>query len=535
MTAVAYAPIRVKPVAAVRQRRLRWPWWVALVAFAHYIAVGIWLVKVQKYLLLDGASRTITAEIMVLSRDPHLGAMGFYWPPLPMLVRIPFVLLLAPFHQVLLAGAFSTAVLSALTIPVLAAIARELHLSPASRVILIGLYAANPVVIFYAANGMSEACFSLFVAVSYLGYLRFSRSRQTTDLRLLSIGLAFGMMSRIEFIPITVGFLVACFLLIPRNRWKRAAVLIVLPPLYVFLLWTWASSLLAKEAFFWYRVGKASGKTPAEHPWLPDQITPITIVGFVARMSLVYAPVLIGLLACGVIRSVPRARWLGLVLTTLVLPAFIALQLQIQASLGAQRYFSTLTIVGTVAGMWVLSATAGLERGRRWAHAAVIAAMVVGTIAVVPLNNDKYQSSLQGERAFFSPLIGEDPGIYLNYWELAEVQTLVSKMDSIMVDGDHVAMDSQGGLALLYTRHPDRFILPEDREFEEIMSDPEGRFNYVVRPVVGLDSQYRQSIDAAMKSTVRGKFVLVEKVTAAELWKYVPNSELTAASNTKGT
>ena len=111
----------------------------------QYLVVSVWLLDVQNYLLLDGASRTITAEVLVLSRDPHLGAMGFYWPPLPMFVRVPFVLLLAPFQQAVYAGAMSTCLLSALTIPVLAAIAKQLRLSTGQAALLIALYALNPV------------------------------------------------------------------------------------------------------------------------------------------------------------------------------------------------------------------------------------------------------------------------------------------------------------------------------------------------------------------------------------------------------
>lgn len=496
----------------------------AAAAFVQYLLVAVWLLNVQSYLLLDGASRTITAEILVLSRDPHLGAMGFYWPPLPMLVRVPFVLLLAPFEQSIYSGAVSTALLSALVIPVLAAIARELRLSTAQTAVLVALYALNPVVVFYAANGMSEASFSLFLAISYLGYLRFSNSRAITDLRLLSVGLALGMMSRIEFIPLTIAFLVACLMLLPRDHWKRAAFLIVLPPFYVFILWTWASSILQGDAFYWYTIGKASGTTPSDHPWLPHDLTVTSILGFVLKTTLTYAPVLVILVVLVAVRGIHRLRWLGMLATAGVVPAFVALQLMLRSSNGAQRYFATLTIVGCIAAMWSVSATEHLRRSWRLVVAGLAGtSMAAAGLWVIPLNNDRYQSSLQGESAFFGPLSGAEPAGYVNKVDLRAVQSLVEDLDNMMRSDDRVAMDSQGGLAFLYSRHPDRFILPEDRDFEAIMSDPEGRFNYVIRPEVGLNSQFRVLIDNAMASMVKGKFVLVKKVQVAELWMYVPN------------
>lgn len=529
MTAVILRPELVTPVATstaeavVSPRQPRWPWWMALAAFLQYTVVGAWLLKVQGYLLLDGASRTLTAQTVVLSRDPHIAAMGFYWPPLPMFIRVPFVLVLFPFGQSLMAGAVSTAFISALVIPVLAAIGRALDLSTARSAVLIGLYAMNPVVMFYAANGMSEACFYLFLALSYLGYLRFEKSRSTSDLRLLSVGLALGVMSRIEFIPITMAFIVACALLTPRNRWKRVSFLVGLPPLYVFVLWTWASQLIAKDAFYWYHAGKISGSTPDIHPWMPDNLTLVNVVGYVMEMTFVYAPGLGLLLLFGVVRGIKRAHWLGLVLAGFVLPAFMALQLVLRTNNGAQRYFVVSAVSGVIVLMWVVAtcarrrpAVSGLVYGL------AVLSMVGGAIAVIVVNNDKWHSSLQSESAFFAPLIGKEPIPFPKYTE--GLDDLIAKLDHELAKGEYVAMDSKGGIGLLYSQHPKQFIVPEDRDFDEIMSDAEGRFRYVLIRTDSLTSQYSDDIQSAMKGAVDGTWVLFDETETIQLWKYEPNS-----------
>ncbi len=504
-------------------RAPRWPWTMALGAFVLYSILGVWLLKVQGYLINDGASRTLTAQTLVLSRDPHLGAMGFYWPPLPMLLRVPFVLILFPFGQSLLAGAVSTAFISALVVPVLASIGRELNLSTKQSAVIIGLYALNPVVMFYAANGMSEACFYLFLAVAYLGYLRYNATRLTSDLRVVSTGLALGVMSRIEFIPITVAFIVACALLTPRDRWKRMCFLVGLPALYVFLLWTWASELIAKDALFWYHAGKASGATPAVHPWMPDKLTLVNIIGYVLEMTLLNAPGLGVLLLVGLVRGIKRANWLGMVLTGYAFSAFIALQLVVKTSNGAQRYFVVSVMVGAIALMWTVSASVEWRPATRQAlYVLAVLTMIGGAISVEVLNTDKWQSSLQSESAFFAPLIGKEPIPYPKY--IDGLDKLINNLDQELAKGEYVAMDSRGGFGLLYSRYPKQFIVPEDRDFEEIMSDPEGRFRYVLKTTGGLTSQYAAVIDAAMRSTVAGKFVLVAQTQTIELWKYESNS-----------
>jgi Dolichyl-phosphate-mannose-protein mannosyltransferase len=502
--------------------RPRWPWWAAFAAFIQYTVIGFWLFNVQHYFLLDNASRSITARILIGSRDPHLGAMGFYWPPLPMLIRVPLVLVLAPLHQGPMTGAVSTAILSALVLPVLAAIARELQLTTGQGALLVGLYALNPVVVYYAANGLSEASFSLCLAISFLGYIRFCKSKNVKDMRLISIGLALGMMCRVEFIPITIGFVVACALQLPRDRWRRAALLIALPPLYVFALWTWASSILAGDALYWYHAGKASGSTPDVHPWLPQQLTPVHIIGFVLTTSLVYAPVLLVLVLLIGAGGVNRLRWLGMVLVAFALPAFIALELMMRASNGAQRYFSTMALVGCVLAMWVISTSGDVRRGGTTIRALAFVAMAVGVVAVIPLNNDKDNASLMSQQAFFGPLMGQSPPPQSD--QVSSLGPLIEKLDPELEKGAFVAMDSRGGLAILLTRFPRQFIVPEDREFEEIMSDPEGRFTYVIRPTVDLGSKYGDAIDNAMHIVQNGRFEMVDKVAAAELWKYVPNA-----------
>ena len=57
-----------------------------------YFAVGY--VFVMRYNLFEGdaVSRVANAGYVMMSRDPHLSAMGFVWNPLPSLVEIPLLL-----------------------------------------------------------------------------------------------------------------------------------------------------------------------------------------------------------------------------------------------------------------------------------------------------------------------------------------------------------------------------------------------------------------------------------------------------------
>jgi hypothetical protein len=172
--------------------------------------------------------------------------------------------------------------------------------------------------------------------------------------------------------------------------------------------------------------------------------------------------------------------------------------------------------------MWVVSSSA------RWrpslgglVYGLAVLSMVAGAIAVIVVNTDKWHSSLQSESAFFAPLVGKKPIPYPSY--IGGLDELVAKLDHELAKGEYVAMDSRGGFGLLYSHHPKQFIVPEDRDFDEIMSDAEGRFRYVLITTGGLTSQYSADIEAAMSRAVFGKWVLFDETPTIQLWKYEPN------------
>lgn len=50
---------------------------------------GWWLVYVAQIFVGDAMARVVQAKSVVLSRGPHLAAVGFVWPPLPPIAEVP--------------------------------------------------------------------------------------------------------------------------------------------------------------------------------------------------------------------------------------------------------------------------------------------------------------------------------------------------------------------------------------------------------------------------------------------------------------
>ena len=121
----------------------------------------------------DAMSRMANGFYVIYSRDPHLGAIGFVWSPLTSISDIFFLLFkdLWPAmatHDV--AGSLTTVLAMTGAVYQLRAALSEWHVPRLPRLILVALFALDPMIVYYGANGKSEALyiFTLTAATRYL-------------------------------------------------------------------------------------------------------------------------------------------------------------------------------------------------------------------------------------------------------------------------------------------------------------------------------------------------------------------------------
>ena len=191
----------VGPVAAPLRRgrgELAVVFWSAL---GVYLAAAAFLVLHRHLVTDDAYARVAIAHRMLWSRDPHLAALGFVWGPLPILALLPLVPL-SPVWPALTTYGFAASIVSALCMAAaareIAAFLGEMGVGRRGRLLLTVAFAAHPLVVLYAANGMSEAMFLLFLLMAarrLAGWLR------TEDLRLMTgaaLALAAAYLARYE-------------------------------------------------------------------------------------------------------------------------------------------------------------------------------------------------------------------------------------------------------------------------------------------------------------------------------------------------
>ncbi|HUO47460.1 MAG TPA: hypothetical protein VMU09_01375 [Acidimicrobiales bacterium] len=247
-------------------------WIVTGLSAAVYLAAAVLLDFVYRSFADDAVSRLANGFYVLYSRDPHLAAIGFVWTPLTSMADfVP--LLLKPLWPVLATHAFAGSVV---TVAAMAAAVHQLRsallewgVARTPRVVLTLLFALNPMIVFFAANGMSEALlvFTLLATTRYL--LRWMRDED--DVRSLvyaGVALAFAYLARNETLAAVAlsGALVFTVSALRVKRWRPAdegggkrtsrymgamtdTLVYVAPFLAAFLGWLGAAYLIVKDPF----------------------------------------------------------------------------------------------------------------------------------------------------------------------------------------------------------------------------------------------------------------------------------------------
>jgi len=521
--------------------RARWPLVMAAIALAAYVATAIWMLYGLPYEIGDALARTADARYMLFSRDPHLAAVGFVWLPLPVLAQLPFMLVASPLHQAVAAGPISTAVGGALAVLVVAGITRVLQLGRGLGVALTAAYAFNPVIIFTSANGMSETWFYLFAAIALLGYVQWIRYGRTLDLVVISAGLAGAMFVRYE----TIAFIPLLALGAGVRAWRgpfRAPIdmqnirrvascsfVVALPGIWMLSLWLFAELLIMKSPFFWLHAQSSMGHTPAHAGWLPAQLTPRSIVGYSANLTLEIAPGLLLLAPLLLIRRRLDRAIVGMALLgcALLFPALIVYQLMKRVTWADPRYFEPLVLFTTVAAAWVAAELRPSHRSTRVLfNTGIIALLVLGMFTATSALSDPKATAIEQEHHFFRAVSGR-PQVSqgnVNTFQLAPVipswKKLARELDLRTTNRDLILVDANVAFpAVVFTDHPDRYLISSDRDYERVVADPIGKVTYIVQVAGSPDAA---TYSAILAGTANGTWTKLEDFSVASVYRWVP-------------
>lgn len=246
-------------MAGWSNRRLRVT--VYMMALTGYLAVGYWLQVRHGFILGDALSRVSAAQSVLFSREPHLAAIGFIFTPLTAVVQIPAIAM-SPLWPEMAERAFSGTIMSAVFMA--GAVVQIMSMGtdrglPRSYVLAItALFALNPMIIFYGANGMSEAPFVFFMTWAVRRLIMWLIDDDVHHL-VTAGGIAMGLayLTRYDAVACiaAAGVLVGLTTYLrarPAPRMRRALLDLLMvsgPGLVAFIGWAGVSWLITGQAF----------------------------------------------------------------------------------------------------------------------------------------------------------------------------------------------------------------------------------------------------------------------------------------------
>ena len=235
---------------------------VLLISTVAYLTTLILLDFVFQIFPLDAVSRMANGFYVLYSNDPHLAAVGFVWNPLQSFAAIPFLLfkdLWPPLATHDVAGGLVSVFASAGAVYQVNACLRDWSVGRAPRFILTLGFGLNPMILYYAGNGMSDALYVFTLVASTRYLMRWVRRGDLRSLVYSACMLGIAYLDRNEavgsaFLGGTL-VLVTTFVRMTGSRRQRAmnaltdVAIFMLPVATTFVGWATASDVITGQPF----------------------------------------------------------------------------------------------------------------------------------------------------------------------------------------------------------------------------------------------------------------------------------------------
>jgi len=174
---------------------------VFLLAFSVYLTVAVLLDFKYRTFAGDAFSRMANGFYILYSRDPHLAGVGFVWTPLQSLADLVFLLgnhLWPALSHNDMAGSLVSSLSMAGAAYQICAASREWGVSRIPRLVLTGCFVLNPMILYYAGNGMSEGLYIFTLVASARYLLRWMHRGDLRSLAYSAVVLGFSYLTRNE-------------------------------------------------------------------------------------------------------------------------------------------------------------------------------------------------------------------------------------------------------------------------------------------------------------------------------------------------
>ncbi|MDG5486544.1 hypothetical protein [Mycolicibacterium gadium] len=480
-------------------------WLLFLVGFIGYGALGYYLFKVG-YINPDATSRTGNAGYTVMSRYPHLGAVGFVWNPLPSFAQIPLMPLSHWWPELKtlgLTGVIQSAAFMAGAVVLMRRIALDANVSALLRWTGILAFALNPMVVLYGANGMSEAAFLFVLLWACRRLLQWRRTHGALDLFWAGTAFGLGYLVRYEALiaaaAATVVVMVYSFRRHQRlTSWRSGiqhswhdGVVVAFPVIAAFALWALAGWLLDASllAQFTSQYGN-SAQIEASGVVGADDVGFIPLLKVIAQSVFGIQPLVTVVLIAVVVAAFLRRRSIpaiplaifGSVLT------FQCVAILLGSTFGWFRFFIVLVPMMVVLLLVAWPESEPPSRPEKYWRVGLSGLMIGVLLTSLPVT---WKSMLDpsigkeefGLRSVFWPEQYPRDQFWF-FWSGEVAENTVRWFDSQNLPTGSVVIDTFGLARMwLASERPDQFVVRSDYDFFDKLNNPaETGVKYILVP-----------------------------------------------------
>ncbi len=460
-------------------------------ALGCYLGAAWWAVGHHNLVLGDAISRLANATYALDSRFPHLSAIGFVWGPLPTLTNLVVLATHVVGHRSWLVPSVGSAMFMAAAATAVHSLAARWGLSLRWRIATTVVFAANPLIVFYAANGMSEAFFVSFLVVAAGRFACWLESDHTADLAGCGLWLGIAYLVRYEalaaaaccavVVAVVAGWrglrrlpppqpLMLTVRAVAGNAGMDAAVL-AMPIVVAFVGFALISWVITGQALaqFSSTYGNAS-VLQTSGPTSTGVHAIGFVVGELAGAAPLAAPLLVALLVWGQPRTKVRAASLATVFGGVL---FFSAALQLTGkTLPFLRFWITAVPLEALA-MALLIADAPSPRLRTATRLGIVATCLAGfAVTAMAMTNTTF--GLQ-EHQIASALDPHRDRLdeRRTLAQFATERRVASYLDGLGLPPGSVLVDVLDGFPLVAaSANPRQFIIPSDYDFDAALSDP---------------------------------------------------------------
>lgn len=225
------------------------------IAFVVYFAIGYWFTIEQHVVVFDALDRLTRALLVWHNDPPKLAAIGFLFPPLTTAMFLPLAVI-KPLATSLIALPLASAMCAAMAVVFIDRTLARCDMPMPLRIPLLLAFSLNPMWVFYAGNGMSEALYSAFLAFSLYSFVSWYATTEPRYLIGAGFGIAFLIVTRYAFIIWAVLLAILIGVALVRRRASRievegSVVAFAAPVVYALALWILFNALIVGEPFGW--------------------------------------------------------------------------------------------------------------------------------------------------------------------------------------------------------------------------------------------------------------------------------------------